>query len=952
MTSSIFRRGRAPSAEDDGNLGLTHLNPSLDTNASGLGDQKTPFEVDIVAIHGINGHPLMTWTHEDGVCWIRDFLPGHLPGARIFTFGYESKVAFTLSTGGLGDFARSLLVALTGTRKSREERRRSIIFVCHSMGGIVVKKALIIAALEPQHFINIRESTTAILFLGTPHRGSSTTELPKVLANIARIGTSWFTGFMRPDLLRSLAKGSKELGEISVAFRTQVASMRIVSFVEQKATPPFSKRVVGDQSAIMGIPNEHIIPMQGCDHCGICRFASESSHSYKAVRNVLEEVATDATDRINGTGHPRHTETGKSQVKSFCVIPFERNKDMDHQTAAIWGIGGAGKTQIALEYAHRRRESTSCSVFWVHASNAARFSQSYAEIAKLAELPLDVREEELLNAVRLWIERQDNWLLVLDNADYLPLFKTHADHLGLGDAHRHELLRFVPRGRTGTILWTSRDKSIAGSLVNVEQGIEVRQMGHTEALTLFRSLSHSNENARSSDSEDELLDILEGLPLAIAQATAFIRKTDITTKTYVEMLKSTADLPRLLDESYIDRYRESDVPNSVMRTWLISMEQIAKENACAYKILHTIAFFDNQGIPFELIRAAAGAGVKEYDIVIAVSRLRDFSFLQTRIALGQVLPSYESHRLVQLATRRSLESPEKKAEQRLFSEMAIRIMVETFPDGTRGTWDRCKAYLSHSLKAFTWKEVEELNLRVLEPQKEVLGENHPDTLSTLASLASTYSQQGRSKEAEELGLRVLELQKEVLVEKHPDTLRTMGNLASTYSQQGRLKEAEELNLRVLELQKEQGRLKEAEELSLRVLELQKEVLGEKHPDTLRTMGNLASTYWKQGRSKEAEELNLRVLELQKEVLGEKHPDTLRAMGNLASTYWKQGRSKEAEELNLRVLELRKEVLGEKHPDTPRAMGNLASTYSQQGRSKEAEELDLRVLELQRGTTST
>ncbi|KAH0558568.1 hypothetical protein GP486_004775 [Trichoglossum hirsutum] len=245
MAPSIFRRGRAPSpsAENDGNFGLTHLNPALEANASGLGDQQTPFEVDIVAVHGIDGHPFTTWTHQDGVCWIRDFLPDHLPGARIFTFGYESKVAFTLSTGGLGDFARSLLVTLTGIRKSGEERHRSIIFVCHSMGGIVVKKALIIAALEPQHFINIRESTTAILFLGTPHRGSSTTELPKVLANIARIGTCWLTGLMKTELLRSLAKGSKELEEISIAFRNQAASMRIVSFVEQKATPPFSERV-------------------------------------------------------------------------------------------------------------------------------------------------------------------------------------------------------------------------------------------------------------------------------------------------------------------------------------------------------------------------------------------------------------------------------------------------------------------------------------------------------------------------------------------------------------------------------------------------------------------------------------------------------------------------------------------------------------------------------------
>ncbi|KAH0558567.1 hypothetical protein GP486_004774, partial [Trichoglossum hirsutum] len=295
-------------------------------------------------------------------------------------------------------------------------------------------------------------------------------------------------------------------------------------------------------------------------------------------------------------------------------------------------------------------------------------------------------------------------------------------------------------------------------------------MGQPEALTLFRRLGGSNVNAGSPDSEAELLDILEGLPLAIAQAAAFIRKTDITTETYVKMLKSTADLPRLLDESYVDRYRESDVPNSVMRTWLISMERIAKENACAYKILHTIAFFDNQGIPSELIHAAAGAGVEEYDIRIAVNRLRDFSFLQIRIALGQVLPSYELHRLVQLATRRSLESREKKAEQRLFSEMAIRIMAETFPDGTRGTWDRCKTYLSHSLKAFTLPEMEQ----------------HTHLTAKLLTKLTLYlNQQGSWKEAEELNLRALELQKEALGEKHPSALLAMGNLVSTYWRQGR-----------------------------------------------------------------------------------------------------------------------------------------------------------------------
>ncbi|SLM38770.1 violaceus kinesin [Lasallia pustulata] len=113
------------------------------------------------------------------------------------------------------------------------------------------------------------------------------------------------------------------------------------------------------------------------------------------------------------------------------------------------------------------------------------------------------------------------------------------------------------------------------------------------------------------------------------------------------------------------------------------------------------------------------------------------------------------------------------------------------------------------------------------------------------------------------------------------------------------------------------------------------------------MADLAATYHQQGRSKEAEEIKLEVLELRKEVLGEKHPDTIYSMADLAATYHQQdlaatyhqqGRSKEAEEIYVEVLELRKEVLGEKHPDTIHSMADLAATYHQQGRSKEAEEI--------------
>jgi hypothetical protein len=124
-----------------------------------------------------------------------------------------------------------------------------------------------------------------------------------------------------------------------------------------------------------------------------------------------------------------------------------------------------------------------------------------------------------------------------------------------------------------------------------------------------------------------------------------------------------------------------------------------------------------------------------------------------------------------------------------------------------------------------------------------------------------------------------------------------------------------------------GRYNEAEKSFFDVMETRKRVLGRDHPDTLASMGNLASTYLSQRRWKEAEELEMQVIETRKKVLGEKHPDTLINISNLASTYLSQGRWKEAEELEVQVIETRKRVLKKEHPDTLISMSNLALTYS-------------------------
>jgi hypothetical protein len=206
-----------------------------------------------------------------------------------------------------------------------------------------------------------------------------------------------------------------------------------------------------------------------------------------------------------------------------------------------------------------------------------------------------------------------------------------------------------------------------------------------------------------------------------------------------------------------------------------------------------------------------------------------------------------------------------------------------------------------------------------------IDDNDKKRLDLARKCASALYSDGRYKEAEELQVQVMQMTKRVLGDEHPHTLTSMGNLASTYS--------------------DQGRWKEAEELQVQVMQITKRVLGDEHPDTLTSMGNLASTYSDQGRWKEAEELQVQVMQITKRVLRDEHPDTLTSMGNLASTYSDQGRWKEAEELQVQVMQITKRVLGDEHPDTLTSIANLASTYSDQGRWKEAEELQVQVMQI-------
>lgn len=266
-------------------------------------------------------------------------------------------------------------------------------------------------------------------------------------------------------------------------------------------------------------------------------------------------------------------------------------------------------------------------------------------------------------------------------------------------------------------------------------------------------------------------------------------------------------------------------------------------------------------------------------------------------------------------------------------------------------------------------EAEPLYAETLRLRRAVLGERHPDTLSSMNNYAGVLEGLGRAAEAEPLYAEVLQLSREVLGERHPQTLYSLSNYALVLDSLGRFVEAARLHGETLRLKREvlgrghpstltslsnyaaalgfSGRIAEAEPLHAEALRTSQALWGDRHPITLTILNNHASSIEDLGRVTEAEPLYAEVLRLRREVLGERHPDTVISLNNYALVLLKIGRTAQAELLYADALRLNREVLGDRHPNTIISLNNYATATESQGRLAEAESLYAEGLRLNR-----
>ncbi|KAJ6547732.1 hypothetical protein DFH09DRAFT_634051 [Mycena vulgaris] len=698
-------------------------------------------------------------------------------------------------------------------------------------------------------------------------------------------------------------------------------------------------------------------------------------HKGFSTGRLPDSSAAPATQTITKCPPPSRIFHGRQNILDKIHQFFTQDLNNQH-IFLLYGLGGAGKTQISLKFIEES-SSRFTNIFLIDTSTMETIDTGLKNIAASQNAGSTAQE-----GLKWLSNKPAEWLLFFDNAD----------------DPRINLNKFFPQCKHGNILITSRNprlRAYAGSHSLVSD------MEEPDAVALLLKSCAEEITARNKELATDIVKALYYLPLAIIQAGAFILKSGALSS-YLNLYSENQ--ARLLSEQPDQSH--DDYAQTVYTTWQISFEQLSKPAAT---LLQLCSFLHHNGISEEIFLRAylydfPSNGPSREELQNPLEFLSQFSgptgvwnslwFVDvmneiTSYSLANFDPDgklYSIHPLVHSWSRNTLSDKEQyhywmvaiagmsisgiPDHEMQLASLKLLPHVDSLLHGNldiRPDFRRKYALLYYHAERM--KDAEELQLAVLEHQRSVMGEEHPDTLHAMGSLASTYSQQGKHKEGEELQFVVLEKQRKILGEDHPGTLLTMGNLASTYHDLGKLQEAEELESVVLEKRRkilgedhpgtlltmgnlastyhDLGKLQEAEELESVVLEKRRKILGEDHPDTLRAMGNLASTYDDLGKLQEAEELEVVVLEKQRKILGEDHPDTLHTMGNLASTYLDLGKLKEAEELGLVVLEKQRKILGEDHPATLFTMENLASTYHNLGKLQDAEELHVVVLEKRR-----
>jgi tetratricopeptide (TPR) repeat protein/transcriptional regulator with XRE-family HTH domain len=647
---------------------------------------------------------------------------------------------------------------------------------------------------------------------------------------------------------------------------------------------------------------------------------------------------------------------------------------------ALCGLAGMGKTQTAVEYSYRFYEEYQA-VLWVRADTREMLIADFVALASLLDLPeRDERDQQhVVKAVKGWLKEHRDWLLILDNIEDLALIQ-----------------EFVPPIHQGHILLTMRVQA-TGTLA---QSLTLRKMEAQEgALFLLRRAKYLPPEAQASEAEPaayanalKIAQLLDGLPLALDQAGAYIEETACSFADYIERYQSQRATLLTLRGSAVTSH-----PSSVATMLSLIIERVEALHPAAADLLRLCAFLQPDAIPEAMIIEGASApgsilqplASNPYAFDAAIKTLRDFSLIQ-RYAENKTL---SLHRLVQVVIQDRLD----EQARRQWAEWTVALVSHAFPDSEDDTnWSRCQRYLPQALECATlierWEIVShevgvflhKLGLCLLQRSQyaqaesllqqargmllSTVGEMHPDLARCLNDLGLNYMYQGNYAQAEALYQQSLSIREQVCSTDFPALLENLNNMAALKYKLGKYAQAEALFRRALEIKEsfpepenldmtyylsnlaflciERGKYAQAEPLVLREVALRERLLGPEHPSMLNDRHSMADLYAALKQYEQAEALHLQILARREKLLGAEHVHVGISLHSLAHLYHDMGQYEQAEAFYQRALTLRERIQGPEHPFTAQTLNGLAQILLERGQDEQAEELGQRARAIQ------
>ncbi len=577
-------------------------------------------------------------------------------------------------------------------------------------------------------------------------------------------------------------------------------------------------------------------------------------------------------------------------------------------TQALAGLGGVGKTQLAVEYAYRHACDYDV-VWWMRSEEPATLASDYSLLAQ----KLDLREKDepdqriVIQAVRDWLRQNGGWLLIFDNAR------------DRGDLHEYcPQVAGVPQGSRGHILITSRSQSWRG----VANPLAVQVLGREEAIEFLLKRTGQQDRAAAG----QLAEALGGLPLALEQAGAFIEECGETITNYLSLF--TTRQRELLQKGQ----PSPDYPATVATTWEISFQEVEKSNAAGAELLNLCAFFAPDDIPKDILIAGAEHLPPTLSAAIAdrlafdeaVKELRRYSLIDTTEDALSV------HRLVQAVTRDRLSTEAQKG----CAEAAVQIVNDAYPGGDIQTdlqsWPTCARLLPQALavsyyaekyagelgaiarllnqaaayqrSCALYVEARKLHERALKIDEAVYGSDHPSVSIDVNNVGSVLRDLGDLIGAKACYERALKIDEVINGPDHPMVATTINNLG--------------LVLRDL------GDLAGARAAFERALKIDEAAYGPDHPKVAIRVNNLGVVLRDLGDLTDAKNCHKRALKIDEAVYGPDHPTVATMLSNLGLALQDSGDLMSAKATFERAFKIYVRFLGENHPDTMRMRKNL------------------------------